>query len=88
MLSWQLSSEWAYDADLWTELEITFSAEGADRTGVELEHRGLDAYGDQMDKMRDSLDPDGGWRGLLDVRRRRRVARLTGARCGGVDPAR
>jgi uncharacterized protein YndB with AHSA1/START domain len=66
VLSWQLSSEWAYDADVWTELEITFSAEGPDRTRVELEHRGLDAYGDQMDKMRDSLDSDGGWRGLLE----------------------
>jgi hypothetical protein len=66
VLSWQLSSEWAYDADLWTELEVTFSAEGPDRTRVELEHRGLDAYGDQMEKMRDSLDSDGGWRGLLE----------------------
>jgi uncharacterized protein YndB with AHSA1/START domain len=66
VLSWQLSSEWAYDADLWTELEVTFSAEGPDRTWVELEHRGLDAYGDQMEKMRDSLDSDGGWRGLLE----------------------
>jgi uncharacterized protein YndB with AHSA1/START domain len=66
VLSWQLSSEWAYDADLWTELEITFSPEGPGRTRVELEHRGLDAYGEDMDKMRDSLDSCGGWPGLLD----------------------
>lgn len=66
VLSWQLSSEWAYDADLWTELEVTFTAQGPDRTRVELEHRGLDAYGDQMEKMRESFDSDGGWRGLLE----------------------
>ncbi len=55
VLSWQLSSEWAYDADVWTELEITFSPEGPDRTRVELEHRGLDAYGDRIEKMRDGV---------------------------------
>ena len=66
VLSWQLSSEWAYDADVWTELEVTFTAEGSNRTRVELEHRGLDAYGDQMEKMRESFDSDGGWRGLLE----------------------
>ncbi|HUA05424.1 MAG TPA: SRPBCC family protein [Solirubrobacteraceae bacterium] len=66
VLSWQLSSEWAYDADVWTEVEVTFSAEGPDRTRVELEHRGLDAYGDDMGKMRDSFDSPGGWRGLLE----------------------
>ena len=66
VLSWQISGEWAYDADLWTELEVTFSAEGPDGTRVELEHRGLDAYGDQMGKMRDSFEAPGGWRGILE----------------------
>ena len=66
VLGWQLSSEWTYDADIWTELEVTFTAEGPDRTRVELEHRGLDAYGDQMEDMRGSLGSDGGWRGLLE----------------------
>ena len=32
VLGWQLSSEWAYDPDVWTELEITSSADGPDRT--------------------------------------------------------
>ena len=66
VLGWQLSSEWTYDADIWTELEVTFTAEGPDRTRVELEHRGLDAYGDQIENMRGSLGSDGGWRGLLE----------------------
>ena len=50
VLSWQISGEWAYDADLWTELEVTFTPEGPDRTRVELEHRGLDAYGDKAER--------------------------------------
>lgn len=66
MLSWQISGEWAYDADLWTELEITFTAEGPDRTRVELEHRGLDAYGDKMEAMRDLFDSPGAWRATLE----------------------
>jgi len=67
VLSWQLSSEWAYDANLWTEVEVTFTAEGPDRTRVELEHRGLDAYGDDMDEMRGSVGSDGGWPGILEA---------------------
>ena len=66
VLGWQLSSEWAYDDDLWTEVEVTFTAEGPDRTRVELEHRGLDAYGDDVDKMRETFNAPGGWRGILE----------------------
>jgi hypothetical protein len=25
VLAWQISGEWAYDADLWTEVEVTFT---------------------------------------------------------------
>ena len=37
--------------------------EGRERTRVELEHRGLDAYGDAMDQMRGQFDS--GWPGIL-----------------------
>ena len=47
VLAWQISGEWAYDANLLTEVEVSFVAEGENRTRVELEHRGLDAFGDQ-----------------------------------------
>jgi uncharacterized protein YndB with AHSA1/START domain len=65
VLAWQISGEWAYDADLYTEVEVSFVAEGPDRTRVELEHRGLDAYGEKMDDMRRSFDSPGGWPGIL-----------------------
>jgi len=66
VLAWQLSGEWAYDADLITELEVSFVPEGPDRTRVELEHRGLDAYGERAAEMRDTFDGPNAWRGILE----------------------
>jgi uncharacterized protein YndB with AHSA1/START domain len=63
VLAWQITGEWAYDRDLLTEVEVRFVPEGPDRTRVELEHRGLDAYGDAMEQMRDNFDS--GWPGIL-----------------------
>jgi uncharacterized protein YndB with AHSA1/START domain len=67
VLDWQLSGEFAYDADLHTEVEVSFVAEDPDSTRVTLEHRGLDAYGDQLEKVRRSIDSPGGWRGILEL---------------------
>ncbi len=66
LLSWQIDAEWAYDADLWTEVEVRFVAEGPGRTRVELEHRGLEAYGDRTEEMLDRFDAPGAWSGLLE----------------------
>lgn len=66
VLAWQISGEWAYDADLHTEVEVTFVPEGSDRTRVELEHRGLDAYGDRAEEMRETFDGSNAWRGILE----------------------
>jgi uncharacterized protein YndB with AHSA1/START domain len=67
VLTWQLTGEWAYDADFVTEIEVTFVPEGPNRTRVEVEHRGLDAYGDQAGDMREQFDSPGGWPGLLEA---------------------
>jgi hypothetical protein len=48
-----------------TELEVSFVSEGPDRTRVELEHRGLDAYGERAAEMRDTFDAPNAWRGIL-----------------------
>jgi uncharacterized protein YndB with AHSA1/START domain len=66
VLAWQISGEWAYDADLMTELEVLFVSEGPDRTRVELEHRGLDAYGERAAEMRETFDGPNAWRGILE----------------------
>jgi len=65
VLAWQISGEWAYDAALETEVEVSFVSEGPNQTRVELEHRGLDAYGEKMDEFRRSIDSPGGWPGIL-----------------------
>jgi hypothetical protein len=67
VLAWQLTGEFAYDADFVTEVEVVFVPDGPDRTRVELEHRGLDAYGGQAAAMREQFDSPGGWRGLLEA---------------------
>ncbi len=63
VLNWQLSSEWRFDPDFHTEIEIRFTADG-DHTIVDFEHRGLEAYGEMAGTMRDSMGE--GWRQLLD----------------------
>jgi uncharacterized protein YndB with AHSA1/START domain len=65
VLAWQLSSEWAYDPELSTTVEVRFIAESPQRTRVELEHRDLDRYGEKAESMRVAFDSDGGWQGLL-----------------------
>jgi hypothetical protein len=66
VLDWQLSGEWAYDADLHTELEVRFVSDGPDRTRVELEHR-LDGYGERAAEMRETFDGPNAWRGILEA---------------------
>jgi uncharacterized protein YndB with AHSA1/START domain len=66
LLSWEISADWHAAPGLLTEVEIRFHAEDGDRTRVELEHRGLEAYGEKAGEMRDTFDSPGGWRGLLE----------------------
>ena len=61
LLSWQLTSQWKYDPDFVTELEIRFIPIGEMQTRVELEHRNMERYGDQAVAMREALDSPGGW---------------------------
>ena len=63
VLAWQLGANWAFDPSLLTEVEVRFVAVDDRQTRVELEHRGLDAYGDAMEQMRDNFDS--GWPGIL-----------------------
>jgi len=65
VLAWQLNGEFEYDANLVTEVEVRFTAEAAEQTKVELEHRHLDRFGQTREKARTALDSDGGWGGLL-----------------------
>ena len=65
VFSWEISADWVIDPDLGSEVEVRFVAESPTRTRVELEHRGLEAFGDRAQEMRDTFDSEGGWNGLL-----------------------
>jgi uncharacterized protein YndB with AHSA1/START domain len=65
VLAWRLTTEWAFDPAIHTEIEVLFEPQDGGSTRVTLEHRGLDAYGDKAAEMRETFDSDGGWNGLL-----------------------
>jgi uncharacterized protein YndB with AHSA1/START domain len=67
VLSWDISADWKPDANLKTEIELRFIAEGKHGTRVELEHRHLDRYGDRRDEMRRIFDTEGDWGRLLQM---------------------
>jgi Activator of Hsp90 ATPase homolog 1-like protein len=67
VLSWDITADWVYDAELKTEVEVRFVAEGESRTRVELEHRKLDRYGEKREQMRRIFDTEGDWGKLLEA---------------------
>jgi hypothetical protein len=66
LLAWQLSARWDFDPAIHTEVEVRFVAIDATSTRVELEHRGLEAYGAQAAAMRDTFSSPNGWNGMLE----------------------
>jgi uncharacterized protein YndB with AHSA1/START domain len=65
VLRWQLTADYGFDPDIHTEVEVRFQPQDGNSTRVELEHRGLDAYGERTAEMRDTFGSDSGWAGLL-----------------------
>jgi Activator of Hsp90 ATPase homolog 1-like protein len=65
VLLWQISSEWKFDPDFETEVEVTFTEEPGDHTRVDLRHRNLQRYGDKAEEMRAIFDHPDGWEGTL-----------------------
>jgi hypothetical protein len=66
VLLWQIGTNWTFDPDLETEVEISFTTDTAGgSTLVELRHRHLERYGDQAETMRGVFDSLGGWTGIL-----------------------
>jgi hypothetical protein len=61
--AWQITAQWQYDPAFVTEIEVTFMAEGPQRTRVQLEHRYLERYGDAAEAMRKTMNE--GWAPML-----------------------
>ena len=65
LLGWQIGTDWAYHADLLTEVELTFKPRASGGTVVTLEHRHMERFGAEAARHREILD--GGWPTLLEA---------------------
>ena len=63
VFSWDINTHWQLetDHDRTSEIEVRFTADGTDRTLVELEHRNLDRHGEGWEGMRDAVGSPNGW---------------------------
>ena len=66
VLAWQLTTEWQFDANFVTEVEINFTPMHAGRTRVELEHRNLERFGKNAEAFAKSISSEGGWPLILN----------------------
>jgi uncharacterized protein YndB with AHSA1/START domain len=68
VFSWDIGPTWQIesDPDNTSEVEVSFTAEGPDRTRVVLEHRNIDRHGPGWESVRDGIEGDGGWPLYLD----------------------
>lgn len=68
VFSWDIGPTWQLETspENASEVEVSFTAEGPDRTRVELEHRNLDRHGPGWESVRDGIAHDEGWPLYLD----------------------
>jgi uncharacterized protein YndB with AHSA1/START domain len=59
VLGWQLTSQWAYDTNFLTEVELSFAPLDGGGTRVTLEHRNLERFGADAARMAEQIG--GGW---------------------------
>lgn len=63
VFSWDINPQWQIETDLerTSEVEVRFTADGPERTRVELEHRHLDRHGGGWESTREGVEGDQGW---------------------------
>ena len=64
LLAWQINTQWVYDPNLVTEVELTFARTEGGGTRVTLEHRHLERFGANAEAHAARLN--GGWPTRLD----------------------
>ena len=65
VMLWQINAQWKPDAEMKSEVDVRFLADGVEATTVELVHHKFETMGDEAGaSMR--KDVDGGWPGLLE----------------------
>jgi uncharacterized protein YndB with AHSA1/START domain len=68
VFSWDIGPTWQVETepDNTSEVEVIFTAEGPDRTRVELEHRNLDRHGPGWEAVSGGVGHEQGWTLYLD----------------------
>lgn len=63
VFSWDINLSWQIETnpEKTSEVEVTFTENGPNRTLVELEHRALERHGDGWEGMRDAVGSPNGW---------------------------
>jgi DNA-binding transcriptional ArsR family regulator/uncharacterized protein YndB with AHSA1/START domain len=69
VVTWQMGTGWTYEPDpaRGSEIEVRFLAETPQRTRVEFEHRHLERYGAQAERMRAAVDAPSGAAGVVQA---------------------
>jgi uncharacterized protein YndB with AHSA1/START domain len=67
-IAWHLDRRFEFDPEpsRASEVDVTFTPVGPDRTRVELEHRAFDRHGPDGDDIRTSVGGEGGWGYILE----------------------
>jgi hypothetical protein len=67
VMAWRINAQWKFEPELAqsSEVEVRFTPLGDGATRVDLEHRRFDRMAPGWEKMRESIDSEGGWSGLL-----------------------
>jgi uncharacterized protein YndB with AHSA1/START domain len=68
-ISWDIDLQWQLETnpERTSEVDVCFTAESADRTRVDLEHRNLDRHGEGWPTLRDAVGSSDGWTVGLDA---------------------
>jgi uncharacterized protein YndB with AHSA1/START domain len=63
VISWDINPQWQLEKDpaKTSEVDVSFIAEGSDRTRVELEHRNLDRHGEGWEQVGAAVGSPDGW---------------------------
>jgi uncharacterized protein YndB with AHSA1/START domain len=69
VMAWKINAQWQYEPDLAkaSEVEVRFTPLEDGSTRVDLEHRNFERVGAGWESMREMVNAEGGWGGLLQA---------------------
>lgn len=67
VLAWQISSDWRFDPEVLSEVELRFTPLSSNLTRVQLEHRHLERLGPKFEEMRAAFESSNGWSAIMGL---------------------